>query len=523
MEKKNDIRLPDAVRRYLRADRLKGIVLDKVHSQKLSVKITLIYAATLLVVLSLTSLLTTAGVYISFYHQAQLAMESSIRHTMEKIRRGDQLDSSFWAGDPMTQGVVLRVTDVKGGTIIENDPQFPPIKEMISNIRRHPPFWASREFKLIETHEAMTYYKRLTLERGGQIFYLHFFKTITFEKQFLRYMLLILTAVTFIGLIFALIAGYLVSNRILKPIRDVTAAAQTIEAQKMDERLSIGKAKDEVTELADTFNHMLDRLQESFKQQQRFVSDASHELRTPVTVIMGYADMLKRWGADDKELLDEGISTIHAEAQNMQGLIEELLFLARADQNEQTLIKAPVELSEIIEEAAAKVATPDRSVEILINDVGEIFADKDAIAKMLRIFIDNGIKYSDGTVRITSRHERSSMRVSIEDNGVGIAKEHHEKIFERFYRVDKARTTSPDEKTTAGLGLAIAKWIADQHEIKIELDSALDEGTRVTLIIPLALIKLTGNMDLADDDEFVEEHALDPNSEAHPQLSKFAV
>ena len=115
------------------------------------------------------------------------------------------------------------------------------------------------------------------------------------------------------------------------------------------------------------------------------------------------------------------------------------------------------------------------------------------------------------------------MKVSIEDNGVGIAKEHHEKIFERFYRVDTARTTSPDEKTTAGLGLAIAKWIADQHEIKIELDSALDEGTRITLTIPLALIKLTGNMDLVDDGEFVEEHELEADSKASPQLSKFAV
>ena len=523
MAKTNSNKLLGLLRRHVSAAHVKEFALNKLHSQKLSVKITLIYAAMLLVVLSLTSLLTTAGVYISFYHQAQLAMESSIKHTMEKIRRGDMLDSSFWAGDSMTQGVVLRVTDIKGGTIIENDPQFPPIKDMIKNIKRHPPFWAGRDFSLIETHEAMTYYKRLTLERGGQIFYLHFFKTITFEKQFLRYMLLILTAVTFIGLIFALIAGYVVSSRILKPIRDVTAAAQTIEAQKMDERLAIGSAKDEVTELADTFNHMLDRLQESFRQQQRFVADASHELRTPMTVIMGYADMLKRWGSDDKELLDEGISTIHAEAQNMQGLIEELLFLARADQNEQMLIKAPVELSEIIEEAASKAATKNRAVDVLINDVGEIFADKDAISKMLAIFIDNGIKYSDGTVRIMSRRERSAMKVSIEDNGVGIAKEHHEKIFERFYRVDTARTTAPDEKTTAGLGLAIAKWIADQHEIKIELDSALDEGTRITLTIPLALIKLTGNMDLADEDEFIEEKAPEPSPDASPQLSKFAI
>ena len=489
--------------RLLHAAQFRTVALERLRAQKLSVKITLIYAAMLIVVLGLTSLLTTVGVYISFYHQAQQAMESSIRHTMEKLRRGDQLDNSFWAGDPMTQGVVLRVTDLNGGTIIENDPQFPPIDEMKKNIRRHPPFWAGREYSLIETHEAMTYYKRLTLERGGRIFYLHFFRTITFEKQFLRYMLWILTAVNFVGLIFALLAGYVVSSRILKPIRDVTAAAKSIEAQKMDERLSIGSARDEVTELADTFNHMLDRLQDSFRRQQRFVSDASHELRTPVTVIMGYADMLKRWGAEDKELLDEGITAICAESKNMHGLIEDMLFLARADQNEQMLIKAPVELSEIIEEAVSKSARADRTIDVLINDLGEIFADKDAIGRMLAIFLDNAIKYSDGAVKIMSRRERSSMRVSIADDGIGIAKEHHEKIFERFYRVDTSRTKLPDEKTTAGLGLAIAKWIADQHEIKIEIESEINEGTRITLIIPLALTKLTGDLELEDEELLV--------------------
>ena len=123
MAKTNSNKLLGLLRRHVSAAHVKEFALNKLHSQKLSVKITLIYAAMLLVVLSLTSLLTTAGVYISFYHQAQLAMESSIKHTMEKIRRGDMLDSSFWAGDSMTQGVVLRVTDIKGGTIIENDPQ----------------------------------------------------------------------------------------------------------------------------------------------------------------------------------------------------------------------------------------------------------------------------------------------------------------------------------------------------------------------------------------------------------------
>ena len=479
-------------------DDAKIFMLDHLNKLKLSVKITLIYAAMLIVVLAIISALTTAGVYISFYHQAQLAMESSIEHTMEKLNRGDILDSSFWAGDPMTQGVVLRVTDVKGGTIIENDPQFPAISEMMTHEKKHPPFWANKNFVLLETHESMLYYKRITLERGGQIFYLNFFKTITLEKQFLRYLLVVLFSVNIVGLILALIVGYIVSSKILQPIRDVTNTAKSIEANNMDERLELGKSQDEVTELADTFNHMLDRLQNSFKQQQQFVSDASHELRTPVTVILGYSDMLVRWGKEDEELLDEGITSIQSEANNMNKLIEDLLFLARADQNKQMLIKAPTELSAIIDFVADKVKLKEnQSIDILINDIGEIFADKDAIERMLTIFIDNGIKYSsdDGKVRIYSRRKGKFMEVSIEDNGVGIAEEHQGRVFERFYRVDSSRTKMAEGVTSCGLGLSIAKWIADQHDIKINLESEINKGTKITLTIPLAVIKLTGGDD----------------------------
>ena len=479
-------------------DDVKILLMDCINKLKLSVKITLIYAMMLIMVIVIISVLTTAGIYISFYHQAQIAMESSINHTMEKLNRGDILDSSFWVGDPVTQGVVLRVTDVRGGTIIENDPQFPAVTEMISHIKKNPPFWANRNFVLIETHDSMTYYKRLTLERGGQIFYLNFFKTITLEKQFIRYLLGILFTVSIIGVILALIVGYIVSNKILQPIRNVTSTAKNIEAHNMDERLELGETQDEVTELADTFNHMLDRLQNSFKQQQQFVSDASHELRTPVTVILGYSDMLVRWGKEDEELLEEGITSIQSEANNMNKLIEDLLFLARADQNKQFLIKAPTELSTLIDSVAEKIRLKENQIiDVLINDIGEIFADKDAIERMLMIFIDNGIKYSgeDGKVRIYSRREDKIMRVSIEDNGVGIAKEHQEKIFERFYKVDSSRTKLAEGVTSAGLGLSIAKWIADQHDIKIELESEVDEGTKITLTIPLAANKLTGGDD----------------------------
>ena len=151
------------------------------------------------------------------------------------------------------------------------------------------------------------------------------------------------------------------------------------------------------------------------------------------------------------------------------------------------------ELSQVIDLVTQKVKLKEnQSIDILINDVGEILGDRSAIEKMLTIFIDNGIKYSgeDGKVRIYSRREKHFMKVSIEDNGVGIAKEHHEKIFERFYRVDSSRTKLTEGVISTGLGLSIAKWIADQHDIKIDLDSEIGKGTKITLSIPLAVNKL---------------------------------
>ena len=208
--------------------------------------------------------------------------------------------------------------------------------------------------------------------------------------------------------------------------------------------------------------------------------------------------MLVRWGKEDEELLDEGITSIQTEANNMHKLIEDLLFLARADQNKQMLIKAPTEFSAIIDYVAEKVKLKEsQTIDILINDVGEVYVDRDAIEKMLVIFIDNGIKYSgdNGKVRIYSKRDGKFMKVAIEDNGVGIAEEDQGIIFERFYRVDSSRTKLVEGVTSSGLGLSIAKWIADQHDIKIDLESEVDKGTKITLTIPLAVSKLTGGDD----------------------------
>lgn len=231
---------------------------------------------------------------------------------------------------------------------------------------------------------------------------------------------------------------------------------------------------------------MLERLQKGFEQQRQFVSDASHELRTPATVICGYSDMLARWGKDDPQTADECITAIHAEAINMQRLIEKLLFLARADQKRQVLHKENINLRLLINDVTkdTQLIAPQHTVICKQNDDGYILADELVIRQMLRIFLENSIKYTPdgGTITISSENKSHHMIVKLSDNGIGIAKDKQDKIFERFYRVDSARTKNGVGGT--GLGLSIASWIAKAHNIQIKLDSDLNKGTTIILIIP---------------------------------------
>jgi heavy metal sensor kinase len=388
-------------------------------------------------------------------------------------------------------GVVLRITDNAGKVVYENDSHYPPLSRIEEHTVKNPPFWANKNMSVVEFRNATLYHARMDVEYRGQIYRMHFFKTITAERHFLETLQKILFLMTILGFFLALIAGFFVSRRILQPIREMTSTARKIEVEKMDRRIVVPPAHDELTELAETFNHMLDRLEDGFKQQQRFVSDASHELRTPVTVILGYSDLLSRWGRSDPAILDEGISSIRSEAENMQQLIEKLLFLARADQKRQVLHKESIELSELIADVMKKMelVTKDHHVELLANDDGMIYGDVVTMRQMLRIFLDNSTKYTPkgGHITVSSRRvaDGKFMQVDLSDDGLGIAPENQQKVFERFYRVDSSRTKAEGGVSGTGLGLSIASWIAEQHDIKISMTSALGKGTTIHLQIPV--------------------------------------
>ena len=226
------------------------------------------------------------------------------------------------------------------------------------------------------------------------------------------------------------------------------------------------------------------RSQESYRRQQRFVNDVSHELRTPLTIIRGYVDLLETCGASDPEIFKEAVTSIKTSAQNMQNLVESLLFLARADQGDQPLTKVPVDLDELLKRFVEDYRSP--RVQISKLTPCKIFGDGEFLKKMFAAFLDNALRYSppDTPVKVTLTLEGKFAIVKFVDRGIGIAKEDCEKIFDSFYRTDKARTKTEGCESSVGLGLAVAKWIADRHDIEISVDSKPGEGSTFTLKIP---------------------------------------
>lgn len=226
------------------------------------------------------------------------------------------------------------------------------------------------------------------------------------------------------------------------------------------------------------------RAEDSFLRQQRFINDVSHELRTPLIIIRGYVDILERYGAADSELFTEAVASIKTSTQNMQNLVESLLFLARADQGRQPLTPVPVDLDDLLITFVKDYRSP--RVHITKLEPCKIMADAEFLKKMFAAFLDNALRYSppDTLVEVELTAAGKTATLKFIDQGIGIAKDECEKIFERFYRSDKSRTKLTGDENSVGLGLSIAKWIADRHNITIDVQSKPGAGSTFALTIP---------------------------------------
>lgn len=320
----------------------------------------------------------------------------------------------------------------------------------------------------------------------GDMYSIRLFKSSADIMRFVKYIETRLYHIDLAGIVLAFFISAYISKVLLRPVTKIRETAEKISVEDLSQRIEIEGPDDELKELSITFNSMIDRLESSFEQQSRFVSDASHELRTPISVIKGYANLINRWGKDDPEILQEAVNSILEETEHMSVMIKNLLFLARSDQHRNHVQIQPMSLGDAVNDIAKDLSVMDEKVEVE-TDISEdiiINGDPDLIKQMLWIYTENALKYSGENKKVQYKlyKENGYACICVKDNGFGIKDEDIPHIFERFYRVDKSRNK---EIPGNGLGLSIAKWIMDIHHGKIEVKSVVGQGTEFINKFPM--------------------------------------
>jgi two-component system, OmpR family, sensor kinase len=285
-------------------------------------------------------------------------------------------------------------------------------------------------------------------------------------------------------LIAALAASWLVAGRALKPLKDVAGTADEIgRARDFGRRIPTRRSRDEVALLSTSFNRMLEQLQDSFESQRRFVADASHELRTPLTTIQGNAGLLARGPEVSDEVRRAAATDISAETSRMTRLVDRMLTLARADSGLK-LGLAPLQLAPVVLEVCRQAQTvhPERELVTIANS-STIAGDEDAIRQLIWILLDNALRHARSRVSVTLSTEGEWARLTVADDGPGIDAAERERVFERFYRSDRARAGQG-----AGLGLSIARWIVEQHHGRI-LAGEGQEGGGAAMYVDLPVAR----------------------------------
>lgn len=318
---------------------------------------------------------------------------------------------------------------------------------------------------------------------GGGVANLQITKSIETAIGNLKILRIVLITVTLLALIPVFISSRVLSNLLIKPVTSMIKTMIEIKQSGQFKRLSLDKkSKDELHEMGETFNHMIDLLETNFEKQKQFVSNASHELKTPLTVIESYASLLKRRGLQEPELFAESIEAIHSEAIRMRELTEQLLLLAK--HNEQwNLHISKVNLNEFFKQTLHAFQSAYNRKIIYNTEIQgsfEVKTDEQKLKQLMYIFLDNARKYSDKAITVLTEIRDNQVIIQISDQGIGIHKDELPKVFDRFYRVDKARNR---KSGGSGLGLSLAKELAEVLGIKVDLDSKEGIGTTVTLYL----------------------------------------
>jgi two-component system, OmpR family, sensor kinase len=307
---------------------------------------------------------------------------------------------------------------------------------------------------------------------------------------------------TAFSLMLAAIIGAFLARRALAPIDTITQTASSISRTKdLGRRLNIPNDASEVGQLANTFNEMLDRIQQLFRTQERLIADVSHELRTPLTTVQGNIELLRRTNfttpaeperaAIASEMLQEVLKEVEGETTRMSNMISDLLLLAQADSGALQLQLEPVEVDTLLldvyrqaRRSADRIKGPHGlDIRLGSEDQAMVLGDRERLRQLLLNLVDNAIKYTPagGTITLSLENAEGWVKIMVQDTGIGVSPQDQEHIFERFYRTDRARSR---EMGGSGLGLSIVQWIAQAHKGRVTISSKPQEGSTFGVWLP---------------------------------------
>ncbi len=466
----------------------------------LRLRLTIFYSAFIAVILSAMAV----SVYLLTERSLSTSVEDRARQALIDLSDGAILAGlQKLPGDAYYQIVLLsdegitpqRVQDIRDGFTYADPTRFR------ENPTEHLPldYLSDRTVQSLVERESLAGYA--TLPTGERLRVLGELSAITFPTQGLTFTAAILVGVpttaveatlsqlsqdlglAVIGafLVFALGVWWL-SRQVLAPVQRVTQAAARVSSRDLSQRVPVPPSQDEMRELAVAINHMLDRLQESFETQRRFTADASHELRTPVTAIVGHANYLLRRTRPSPEQIDS-LQVIQQEAARMTKLVNDLLELARADAGF-SIDKQPMNLLEVIEAVRDELQpVTDASIEVSCpRPLVEVEGDPGRLKQVVLNLVQNSLNAGARKVHLGLAIDNREVRLEVLDDGPGIPSEAIPFVFDRFFRIDGARSTRGNG---SGLGLAIVRWIVQQHGGKVEVESKPGEGSVFTVTLPL--------------------------------------
>jgi len=410
--------------------------------------------------------------------------ETDVKQAMEQVVQQLSVQDKDFTEEELTDNVslleklnnnnqLIRVLDEDGHAILSDmNGDFPIIEpnQMYNDEQFH--------YISIGDQNSLVYSKEVRAPAfNGRVEIIRSLESLDKVREHLQFAM---TMFAVAALIISALIGYFISYLLLKPMNSMTKTMKKIKSSGFKERMPVYPQKDEISDLTIIFNEMMDVIEQSFQQQKQFIEDASHELRTPVSVLEGHLSMLNRWGKNNQDILNESLQASTEEVARLKKLIISLLDLSKLEQNRVDPDLTPERVKWILEHTIHDfmMLHQDFNFEMKLDSLHLYKVSEQHLQQITTILLDNAVKYSlyEKNIFLHTHETDHHFVLEISDHGIGIPKEDIDKVFDRFYRVDKARSR---EQGGTGLGLAIAKKIVGLYKGTIEINSKVGEGTKV--------------------------------------------